>query len=239
MFYFDLDELEELNETIFLFSVNRSNLITLHEQDHIQGSATSSKQHLMAFLETSGISLNKPKIYLLTQCRVFGYVFNPISVFYCHESNGALRAIVAEVNNTFGERHLYLLRSDRLSSINQASHRSHFRAEKALHVSPFLSMNGHYDFWFGPVGSTLNFRILHSESDQPTLNTEFMATRLELSKWSAVRLITSYPLAAIKTIAAIHFEAGRLWTKRLPFYQKPKLEPSRKTQRQVLDKLKL
>ena len=148
-FYLDLDELPEVEGAVRLFSVNRFNAVALHERDHLDRRPGDLRQRLAEVLRDAGVSLPAPKTYLLTQCRILGYIFNPISVFYCHDGpGGPLRAVVAEVNNTFGERHLYVLR-DPLNPASEGSRQAvRFRAAKRLYVSPFLPTDGHYDFHF-------------------------------------------------------------------------------------------
>ena len=218
-FYLDLDELAEVDRAVPLFSVNRFNVLAFHDRDHLDGGPGDTRTRVTAALRDAGVTIAAPKIYLLTQCRILGYVFNPISVFYCHDgSGGPLRAIVAEVSNTFGERHLYVLRN-RLNPASDASRDAvRFRAAKALYVSPFLPTEGHYDFHFAPVGPRLSLGILHYAGGRPTLDAQFWGRRVELTARSVARLLAAQPLAALKTIAAIHGEALRLWLKRIPVY---------------------
>ena len=220
-FYLDLDELPEVDRAVRLFSVNRFNAVALHERDHLDRRPGDLRPRLAEVLRDAGVSLPAPKIYLLTQCRILGYAFNPISVFYCHDGpGGPLRAVVAEVNNTFGERHLYVLR-DPLNPAAEGSRQAlRFRAAKQLHVSPFLPMDGHYDFHFAPVGARLSIGILHYERGRPTLDAQFWGRRAPLTTRSLAGLLATHPLAAVRTIAAIHGEALRLWWKRIPVYRR-------------------
>ena len=110
MLYLDLDEVSLISQRIRWFSHNRVNLFSFYDKDHMDRCAGSTKNKVMAFLKRSGAEIPDAKIFLLTNCRVLGYVFNPISFYYCHDSSGALRVVVAEVNNTFGEQYLYVVR---------------------------------------------------------------------------------------------------------------------------------
>ncbi|MCY4658567.1 MAG: DUF1365 domain-containing protein [Acidobacteria bacterium] len=222
LYYLDLDELPEIDRTVRLFSINRFNAVAFHDRDHLDGRPADTRSRMAALLRNAGIRLAVPKIYLLTQCRILGYAFNPISVFYCHDGpGGPLRAVVAEVNNTFGERHLYVLRN-RLNPASDASrHAVRYRAPKAMYVSPFLASEGHYDLHFAPVGARLSVGILQYERGRPTLDAQFWGRRVPLTTRSVAGLLATRPLAAVKTIAAIHGEALRLWWKGIPVRPRP------------------
>ena len=145
--YLDLDALDPIDRTVRTFSVNRWNLWSFFDRDHLDGRPAATAGKVRRLLARHGIHLGGGSIRLLTQLRVLGYVFNPISLYYCHDGEGTLAAVVAEVNNTFGERHLYLL-DRRPNDSGRATAR--FRAAKAMHVSPFLGMDCVYDFTLPP-----------------------------------------------------------------------------------------
>ncbi len=235
MFYLDLDELPDFERSVWPFSLNRLNLVAFHDRDYLDGSATDTKTKMVSFLRRKGVELSRPRIYLLTQCRLLGYAFNPISVYYCHEG-GVLRAVVAEVNNTFGERYLYLLRDQINTGADQINQTIHYRATKALHVSPFLSMAGQYDFYLAPVGDRFGLNVVHSENGECTLTASFQGARVELTARSLFRVLGSFPFAAVKTIAGIHVEALRLWMKGLPVYRQPPPSRAQELQGRDLDK---
>ena len=220
-FYLDLDELPEIDRSIRLFSVNRFNAFAFHDRDHLDGRPADTRTRVAAVLRDAGVSLAAPKVYLLTQCRILGSVFNPISVFYCHDGpGGPLRAVVAEVNNTFGERHLYVLRNRLNPASDTSRHAARYRAAKGMYVSPFLAPEGHYDFRFAPVGPRMSVGILHYERGRPTLDAQFWGRRVELTASSVAALLATHPLAVVKTITAIHGEALRLWLKRIPVHRR-------------------
>ncbi|MCY4029068.1 MAG: DUF1365 domain-containing protein [Acidobacteria bacterium] len=222
LFYLDLDELPRLDRTVRLFSVNRRNAVAFHDRDHLDGRGGDTAPRVAAVLRNAGVRLREPRIHLLTACRILGYVFNPVSLYYCHEGpGGPLRAVVAEVNNTFGERHLYVLRHRLNPASDTSRHAARYRAPKALYVSPFLEADGHYDFHFAPVGPRLSVGILQYESGRPTLDAQFWGRRIELTSRSVARLVAARPLATVKTIAAIHAEALRLWWKGIPVRPRP------------------
>ena len=222
LFYLDLDELPELDRTVRFFSANRRNAVAFHDRDHLDGRGGDTAPRVASVLRNAGVRLREPKIFLLTGCRILGYVFNPISLYYCHEGpGGPLRAVVAEVNNTFGERHLYVLRHRLNPASDTSRHAARYRAPKALYVSPFLATDGHYDFHFAPVGPRLSVGILQYEGGRPTLDAQFWGRRVELTSRSVAGLLATRRLAAVKTIAAIHAEALRLWWKGIPVRPRP------------------
>ena len=222
LFYLDLAELPQLDRTVRLFSVNRSSAVAFHDRDHLDGRGGDTAARVTTVLRNAGVRLHEPRIHLLTACRMLGYVFNPLSLYYCHEGpGGPLRAVVAEVNNTFGERHLYVLRHRLNPASDTSRHAARYRAPKALYVSPFLAADGHYDFHFAPVGPRLSVGILQYEGGRPILDAQFWGRRVELTSRSVARLVALHPLAAVKTIAAIHAEALRLWWKGVPVQPRP------------------
>ena len=136
----DLAEIDRLDQRLRLFSRNRFNLLSFHDRDHCDGSGAALRPQIEAFLARAGIDIGDGPVRLLTMPRVLGYVFNPISLYYCHGPDGRLAAMIYEVTSTFGERHAYVLPAGPGGTI--------FRhvARKALHVSPFMGMDMHYAF---------------------------------------------------------------------------------------------
>ena len=157
------------------------------------------------------------RVLVLTQLRVLGYVFNPVSFYWCYAEDGSLACIVAEVSNTFGERLPYLLRGDALR----------YDSEKRLHVSPFMPMEQRYTWQFSEPEERILARIdLHDAAGKPFVAT-LAAERVELTNASLARFLVRYPLMPLKVTALIHLQAVRLWWKRVPFHRKPPFEPGR------------
>ncbi|MGH7856772.1 MAG: DUF1365 domain-containing protein [Candidatus Binatia bacterium] len=234
LFCLDLGELPELDRSLRLFGVNRRNLLSFRDDDHLQGGPGDTAALLRRFLLSEGIEVDG-RILLLTQCRMLGYVFNPVSFFYCHDSAGELRSIVAEVNNTFGERHLYALSDrNRLASDSPGSRR--YTAGKAMHVSPFLSMDAKYEFRFAPPGASLAVSIREMEAGRPVLDAAIRGERVELSDAALVRLLLAYPLQTLRVTAAIHWQALRLYRKGVPFHRQPAPSPEQREQLRRLGK---
>ncbi|MGH7804510.1 MAG: DUF1365 domain-containing protein, partial [Candidatus Binatia bacterium] len=163
IFALDLDELAELDRRLRLFGLNRRAVFAFFDRDHIEGAVCSTKEKILRFLAAHGVEA-RGRIMLVTQCRMLGYVFNPVSFFYCHDENEALVAVVAEVHNTFGERHLYLL--DERAKLRDGER---YTARKELHVSPFISMDARYAFRLGALGERWSVAIDEEEAGEPLL----------------------------------------------------------------------
>ncbi len=232
--YLDLDELDLLDRTVRPFSLNRWNLWSFFDRDHVDGRPGSTARKVRRLLAHHGIAFDGGTIRLLTQCRVLGYVFNPISLYYCRDADGALAAVVAEVSNTFGERHLYLLDGRQRAA---AGANARFRAAKAMHVSPFLAMDCTYDFTLAPVGERLGVGIVQHEEGRHVLDAQLRGRRTPLTTRTLTGALLRYPFVTVQTIAAIHAEAARLYLKGIPFRRHPGETEARRSQRALLSSI--
>ncbi|HEY1633046.1 MAG TPA: DUF1365 domain-containing protein [Rhizomicrobium sp.] len=196
----DLDELDRLD--LHLFARNRAALLSFHDRDH--GDGRPLRDWAMAKLAEAGIAADGP-VRLLCYPRLWGFVFNPLSVWFCHNADGSLAATIYEVHNTFGERHSYVLRA----GANQ-------ECDKTFFVSPFLSLDCRYSFRIVPPGEGVVIAIRESEGGAPVLNAVFSGRRKALTDRNLASAVLRHPLMTLKVIAAIHFEALRLWLKRVP-----------------------
>ncbi len=212
----DLDEPPRLDRTLRLFSHNRFNLYSFHDRDHGDGSV-ALRAHVDRQLATAGIDIGSGPVRLLCYPRVLGYVFNPLSTYFCHRPDGALAAILYEVNNTFGDRHCYVIPVARggESPIVQD-------CAKALHVSPFLGMDMAYQFRIVPPGDDTAIGVTVRDGEGPILAASFAGRRLPLTDATLARLAVRYPLMTLKVIAGIHWEALRLWRKGVRFHRRPR-----------------
>lgn len=216
-----LRSLEQGTVPAMLFSRNRFNLLSFHDNDHGDG-----RQPLLAWIEgilrKEGITDADGEIWLQTFPRVLGYVFNPVSFWFCHRRDGALRAVLCEVSNTFGERHCYLL--DRHGAIANGES---LGARKVFHVSPFCRVEGGYRFQFirtpRPAGEDTLARIDYHDDDGPLLLTSITGRSGELDDRSIILALLRYPLMTVMVITRIHWQALKLWLKRVPFHSKPSL----------------
>jgi DUF1365 family protein len=194
-------------------SYNRFNWATFAERDHFGDKSLSLRQRLTSDAAAHGVALDGGPIFLLTHLRYLGYNFNPISLFYCYDHGGNLQTILAEVNSTFGESHNYWL-----TDANRTDSGNKYRCEKEMHVSPFMRMNLDYTFALTQPGETV---VAHMETLEGG-NSFFDATlSLRRQPWSAPalhRALVAHPWMTAKVIAAIHWQALRLYLKKAPVY---------------------
>jgi DUF1365 family protein len=193
---------------------NRFGLIGFHDRDHGDGRA-DSLAWLDELLASEGVSDADGEVWLHCYPRVLGVTFKPVSFWYCHRADATLAAIVVEVNNTFGERHCYLLRGAGLAFGNE------LRATKVFHVSPFCAIEGDYRFRFMRTADRTVARIDHHDTDGPLLQTSVSGRLEPLTVASTRRAFFGMPLMTLGVIVRIHWQALKLWTKRVPFFHKP------------------
>ena len=196
---------------------NRSGLLSFFDSDHGDGRA-NALQWIDELLQREGVDDAKGEIWLHTYPRVLGYTFKPVSFWYCHAADGVLRAIVVEVNNTFGERHCYLLDRPRYGH--------ELTADKVFHVSPFCTLEGNYRFRFmrssqDGIEKTLAC-IDYEDATGPLIKTSVSGTLMPVTKASLRKALWRYPAMTFGVVLRIHWQAVRLWFKRVPFISKPK-----------------
>jgi uncharacterized protein len=203
----DLDELAALSSRLRFFSHNRPNLLSLHDTDHGDGTTTPLRLQVERQLATVGVDIEGGTIKLLCMPRTFGHNFNPLSVYFCHDAIGTLAALIYQVHNTFGERHSYVL------PVERGAEAIYQHCEKRLYVSPFLEMNLQYKFRVKPPVEDVTIAIHAQDRAGVVFTGALTGSRQELSDWRLVRVLLRIPLVTIKVIAAIHWEALRLWLK--------------------------
>ena len=216
----DLDRIDEDLKDLRSFSHNRFNLFGFHDGDHGPDQADTAaplKDRMAALLAGHGLYETGDRIFLLTMPRLLGFAFNPISLYFVQNTDDMLKAMVYEVNNTFGDRHSYVLPVK-----GQGRHiRQH--AGKRLHVSPFMATGGMaYDFDVAPPEDrfVLNIRLVNGAS-QKVLFAGFVAERRPLSDKTLLHLFAAMPLMTLKVVWGIHWEALRLWLKGVGLKPKP------------------
>jgi len=201
-----------------LFSIERANLFSLRYGDHGARDGSHPLPWIRALLAGEGLGCADGEVWLQTFPRVLGYVFNPVSFWFCEDRAGRTRAILAEVNNTFGERHCYLLAHPDRRPIADGDE---FAARKALHVSPFCTLAGGYRFRFRHSGRLRMARIDYADEGGALLLTSIAGSARALSAAPLARALFTHPLMTFGVIARIHLQAARLWLKRVPYFPKP------------------
>jgi DUF1365 family protein len=197
------------------FGVDGWRPLSLRRRDYGPRDGSSLLSWMRALLHTHGIDADG-EIWLQTFPRVFGYAFNPVNFWHCYGADGQLRAVLSEVNNTFGESHRYLLR------IAPASGNGHtVCAAKQLHVSPFCEVAGHYRFRFRLSGAGHCTGIDYHDRDGLLLRTTLSGRPLPMTDRALRAALLRYPLLGLAVVSRIHWQALRLWLKRVPFFGKP------------------
>ncbi len=205
----DLDAFPKLR----LLSLDRRNLFSLHARDHADGSPGSLRDKIAAKAEGVDVS---GRMVLFTVPRLLGFAFNPLSLYACHDAAGRPSALAWEVSNTFGARHTYVIPvEDATDGVVRQS------APKLMHVSPFLDMGLSYQFRVEAAAETLKIGIVDRGPDGPLLAAAVTASRRELTDAALLKLALAAPWATLKIVAAIHWEALRLWLKGAKFRGAP------------------
>ena len=216
----DLDELNVLDRELWFFSHNRFNVFSFLDRDHGPGEDAPLRSWVERHLAAAGIAVDGGPIRMLCYPRLLGYVFNPLTVYFCHRRSGVLAAILYEVNNTFGGRHTYVIPAaqDPVGRVTQ-------ECGKVFYVSPFNAVAGRYRFRVDPPERHVSVVINHSDAEGPLLYAAFKGRRAALSDRALLTAFVRYPLMTVKVIVGIHWEAFRLWRKGLRLVDRP--EPPR------------
>jgi hypothetical protein len=209
----DLDRLAELDRRHRLLSVDRANLLAFWQRDHGPRDGSPLRPWVEARLAEQGLAAAGHRIQLLAMPRLFGYVFNPLSVYYCHDRAGRLAAIVYEVKNTFGEQHAYTLP---VEAVAAASGWLQQRCAKAFYVSPFIEPDARYRFRMLPPADRLAVVIQETLADVPLLVATLHGQARALTDRNLLLAALRWPFMTHKVMAAIHWEALWLWLKRIP-----------------------
>jgi DUF1365 family protein len=206
----DVDEIDRVDRSLRFFSRGKRNLLGFWDADLGEPGSDSVGAKARRLLEHSGLGPFGARIELVCYPRILGFVFNPLSVYFCRDAAGTIGAVIYEVTNTFGERKSYVIPvpgdGDAIAQ----------NCAKEMVVSPFTGASGRYGFHcIAPSGRVVigvNFR----EARQPVLKTHFSGERRPLNDRTIARLMACYPLMTLKVVGAIHFEAARLWAKGVP-----------------------
>jgi uncharacterized protein len=206
----DLDRLAGADRLSPLFGVNRAALYSFHEADHGRRDGSSLRAYVQRCAAERGIDLTDGRVLLLCYPRLLGYTFNPLSVYFCYRADGELALLIYEVRNTFGDIHPYVLPVTS-SDISDAGVRQ--QQDKLFYVSPYIEMAMRYHFRVLQPGERVQLRILETDREGPLLAATFNGHHRMLNTKELLRAFFSLPLVTMKVMAAIHWEALRLWLK--------------------------
>jgi DUF1365 family protein len=206
----DLDRLGEADRQSPLFGVNRAALHSFNEADHGRRDGSPLRAYAQSCAAERGIDLTGGRVWLLCYPRLFGFTFNPLSVYFCYRADGELALVIYEVRNTFGDIHSYVL-PVQPGELSEAGVRQ--QQAKLFYVSPFIGMAMRYHFRVSLPGERLKLRILEIDREGPLLAATFSGRRESLTTPALLRSLFALPLVTLKIVAAIHWEALRLWLK--------------------------
>lgn len=218
----DLDSFETSTKLPWCLSLDRFNLFSIYQKNYGAKMQAGLKAHITEQLTKLGIDRIPHKIFMLTMPRVLGYAFNPITLFYCYDTSEDIFAVIYEVHNTFGETHSYLIPVD-MKAEKIADH----AAKKQLYVSPFYDVSGQYRFRVTPPKDALNLLIHYlTDTNDLRMTADLATERKPLRARYLLGQFFKIPFMTLKVVSAIHFEALRLWVKRVSLVSRP-LPPAR------------
>ena len=209
----DLSELNNLDKKVGFFSYNKFNLISFFDKDHGDRDGSLVINWVKKNLKENNVNCENIRIKLLCYPRILGYVFNPLSIFYVYDKNDKLISLLYEVKNTFGEQHTYIFK---IKENNLLKH----NCEKKFHVSPFIEMNCSYFFRTLKPADKISIIIDQYQLNEKILYASQDGKRTDFTTSELIKSYLKHPLMTFKVIAAIHFEAFKLWTKGIRFIQK-------------------
>lgn len=209
----DLDELPRLDRALRSFGYNRAGLFSFHDRDHGDGS-DDLRGWVERKLVDADCRFQLGAVRVLCMPRVLGHVFNPLSVYFCHDQDGRLGAVLYEVANTFGERHSYVL------PVEGGGQPIRQHCDKAFYVSPFMPMGLRYDFALSLPADSVGVHVATSDEHGLLLDAWFSGERRPLRDIALLGVLAAYPLVTLKVVAAIHWEALKLWLSGVPFIAK-------------------
>ena len=210
----DISEINLLHKNLKIFSYNRFNIISFYDVDHGPRDGTSVKEWVIKNLKDNQIDTKDIKIKLLCYPRIFGFVFNPLSVFFIYNKKSELISILYEVKNTFDEQHTYIFKNRENENLIKHT------CKKKFHVSPFIEMNCTYFFKILKPGDKISVIIDQYDEEGKLLYASQDGSRIELNNKNLFLSYLKHPLMTFKIIAAIHFEAFKLWIKGIKFIKK-------------------
>lgn len=218
MLYLDVERIGETLRPFWLWSDHRAAPGRFERRDHFRPDAPALAEAIRELVAAELGFRPAGKIFLLTNLRLFGYCFNPISIYYCHDQAGDLCATVLEVSNTpWRERHCYVARAGQAGINGRRDH----RFEKRFHVSPFLPMDMQYRLKFATPGERLLVSLENHNEEGKVFDAHLNMQRREITHASMAAILARDPLAGLRVAGLIHWQAVKLWLKRVPFFAHP------------------
>jgi hypothetical protein len=215
MFYLDLEELDDLHGRLRLFSRNRFNLYSFRDADHLRITAGDLRTNLIEYLRRNGVTDEVGRIMLLTNVRVLGYVFNPVSFYFCFDRAGRPLCAVPEVGNTFGEQKVYFMGADA-----RTEHGFQRRVQKMFYVSPFVDLDTVFDFRLRIPDERLQLNVDDLQNGDRFFLSALSGVRKPLTDRALLFDFFRIPFVTVKVIWLIHWQAMKLWLRKLPFRRK-------------------
>ena len=221
MFYTDLDEIDILTKKLWMLSRNRFNFFSFKDKEHLQlprenpNTSKNVKQHITDYLKQNGVDITNGKIMLLTNLNVLGYNFNPVSFYYCFDERNDPLCVVAEIGNTFGEMKPYFLGKEQL-----IENKFHLNTTKYFYVSPFIDHDTNFDFNLTIPTEKLNIRIDDFKNEKRFFISTVTGIQKPLTNFNLLWYSIRFPLITLQIITLIHWNAIKLWFKKIPYHKK-------------------
>jgi DUF1365 family protein len=215
MFCLDLDELDGLHSSLKLFSRNRFNIFSFRDRDHLNFGKPTVQENIREYVKKNGISVNIGKVLLVTHVRMFGYVFNPVSFYFCYDEQGKPLCAVPEVGNTFGELKPYLLRNE-----DRTGEGFRKTVTKFFYVSPFIDLDASFDFNMHLPGDALHVTVDDYKDGKKIFLSAVHGVRKPLTDARLAWYVLRFPFITLQVIGLIHWQALKLYLKKIPFLRK-------------------
>jgi DUF1365 family protein len=219
MFYLDIEELDLLKKKLWLFSKNAFNAFSFHDKDHLgvntENKTDSLRTKINAFLQEKGINIGTGRIMLLSNLRTMGYVFNPVSFYFCYNDKNILECAVVEVCNTFKEIKLYFIGKENIDGTT-----CHLNTEKYFYVSPFIDLDTSFDFNLEVPAEKLKIKIDDYKNGKRFFLSALTGTKKSLNNLNLLWYTLRFPFITLQIIVLIHWHALLLWIKKIPFHKK-------------------
>ena len=221
MFYIDLDEVEMLSKKLWMFSKNKFNFFSLRDNEHLQlpienpDTSKSIREQISLYLSQNGVTIGKGRIMLLTNLNILGHNFNPVSFYYCYDENNLPLCVVAEIGNTFGEMKPFLLGKENLTE-----NKYHLNTTKYFYVSPFIDHDTNFDFNLVIPDEKLNIRIDDYKNGERFFISTLTGVKKSINNLNLFWYSIRFPFLTLKIISLIHWNAIKLWLKKIPYHKK-------------------